>query len=160
MHGLSSLLSVFIYFNTSYWKPGEMLPVQNSLVRSPWKSDMLLNSPGSDPLQYQQAGQSTIIDILQTFQSAMQKQFSTVNNQLDCIGSRLENIESKQQNLEERQSHIESVANMSTLPSCTPKTNMKRKHVTPTSLQVTQLSVRVCQYFTESIESLIINDWW
>ena len=67
--------------------------------------------------------------MLQTFQVAMQKQFSTLGGQLDSISSRIETIESKQKSLEERQTNFENVRSNTISSSLLLKLNMLRETV-------------------------------
>ena len=88
----------FIHLTCSYWQPGETLPLvtpQNMRSNSP---DLFV--PES-PVNSGVGNNVTVMDVLQTFQSSLDKQLTTVSTQLESIGTKTDKLESRQSSLEE-----------------------------------------------------------
>lgn len=79
------------------WQPGEVIPLHSSTPTISRGHFDEMPSDYPDHIDYhERSDHSSIVDMLQTFQVAMQKQFNTLGGQLDSISSRIETIESKQ----------------------------------------------------------------
>lgn len=104
--------------SSEYWMPGEAIPIS-------------VNRPGSpdSPLRSQQS----VIDVLQVFQSSMDKHLSVVCEKLETINSRMTVLETRQKTLEEE---IQSSASCSSSNHSTPQNGRQRKRLTPVALQV------------------------
>ena len=85
-------------------------------------------SPDSDPFQSQQP---SVIDMLQLFQSSVDKQLNTVCDKLETINSRMTVLETRQKSLEDE---VRSSTSSST--NSTPQSGRRRKRLTPVALQV------------------------
>ena len=102
------------------WMPGQVIPINRRPVPPP-----VPHSPDGSPFQSQQA---SVIDMLQLFQSSVDKQLSTVCEKLD---SRMTILETRQKGLEDE---IRSSTSSST--NSTPQSGRQRKRLISVALQV------------------------
>ena len=78
---------------------------------------------------------ATVMDVLQSFQASLDKQLTTVSSQLENIGTRIDKLEARQSSLEEEVRASTSLSSSTSSPTIVGSSS-KRKHVTPTILQV------------------------
>ena len=107
------------YRRSDFWGPGEALPISVEPQVTP---------PAACSSQSQ-----SVIDMLQVFQSSMDKQLSTMCEKLETIDSRMIVLETRQKNLEEE---IRSGTSCSSSANSTPASGRQRKRITPLALQV------------------------
>ena len=106
-----------------YWQPGQTIPITPESDQAPATEDI--------------DSSSSMMDILQGFQTSMEKQLSSINNQLGSINGRMDNLEGRQIVLEKELK--------ATTPKCAPTASGRsRGRVTPTALQVIIVYPRVC----------------
>lgn len=121
-----------LYPACRYWQPGETLP----LMTTP---NLRSNSPDlfvpESPVNSGVHSSATVMDVLQSFQASLDKQLTTVSSQLENIGTRIDKLEARQSSLEEEVRASTSLSS-STSSSAIVGSSSKRKHVTPTVLQV------------------------
>ena len=104
------MCALFVYRRTDYWQPGETLPIP---ARHP------------DPVPEQS---QALVDMLRTFQSSMDRKFSSVCEKLETIDSRMVVLETRQK--------MRSSPSCSSSTNSTPASGRQRKRVTPLALQV------------------------
>ena len=101
--------------------------------------NMRSNSPDlfipESPVNSGVGNNATVMDVLQTFQSSLDKQLTTVSTQLESIGTRIDKLESRQSSLEEEVRANTTLSSSTSSPAVTGSSS-RRKRVTPTLLQV------------------------
>ena len=112
------MCALFVYRRTDYWQPGETLPIP-------------ARHPGPVPAVPEQS--QALVDMLQTFQSSMDRKFSSVCEKLETIDSRMVVLETRQKNFDEE---MRSSPSCSSSTNSTPASGRQRKLVTPLALQV------------------------
>lgn len=97
-------------------------------------SDSPEPSATSDP-HYQHTLDTSLFDLLQGFQTSMEKQFTDLSTKLSGIDARMDNMEERQKSLETQMKNNPAVSSSScsTTPDQKPTA---RRRVTPISLQV------------------------
>ena len=82
---------------------------------------MRSNSPDlfvlESPVNSGVGNNATVMDVLQTFQSSLDKQLTTVNTQFESIGTRIDKLESRQSSLEEEVRASTSLYSSTSSPS-------------------------------------------
>jgi len=116
--------ALFCCRRNDYWRPGETLPLTTRCSGDPVQA-----GSGS----HDQSQSQSLADMLQVFQSSMDKQLSSVCEKLETIDSRMVVLEVRQKNLEEE---IRSSASCSSSTNTTLGPSRQRKRLTPLALQV------------------------
>lgn len=126
--GLTYILNDFLARDCDYWQPGETIPFipESPTPRSTSTPQHLRSSVNQSD--------TTLVDMLQCFQSSMEQQLSSLNTSLTSITERMDSLEGRQKLLEEE---IKVNTSLSSSSVSTPEPSAKsRRRVTPTSLQV------------------------
>lgn len=97
-----------------YWHPGQTIP---------------LSAESPTPEEASASASSKMMDILQGFQSSMEKQLTSINGKLEGINGRIDKVEG-------RQVVLEKEIKGSTLKCDSSTSGHSRRRITPTSLQV------------------------
>lgn len=130
------LYVAFVFRNreSSYWQPGEVLPINSENTTYAPESPI----PARD--------NSQLVDFLKDFQADISRRLSDVSEKLQGIDTRMDGLEKRQKCLEDEVHASSSLSSSSTPSPALP--NGKRRRVTPTALQVQLHNIIIVTLFS------------